>query len=263
MMQASKDGFFYVLDRTNGQAALGEEVRARELGEARRSHDGTPGREQGESVHRQEGKVVFRRTSARTTGSRCPSVRSRGSCTSRPRRRPGFTVTRRNTSIIRWRGISRRAPRPSGRPAPTTCPSTGYLLAWNPITNTAAWRVDHATAWNGGVLSTAGNLVVARRGGRQVRHLSRSNRHEVVGDADSDRRGSGTHQLFGRRRAVHRGRGRLVRFDGDHRLVQVPSDPRHADADIGCSSSAALRHCRRRRRAPCQRFPTVEGHACR
>ncbi len=35
----------------------------------------------------------------------------------------------------------------------------GRLLAWNPATQSEAWRVEHNGAWNGGILSTAGNLV--------------------------------------------------------------------------------------------------------
>lgn len=35
----------------------------------------------------------------------------------------------------------------------------GYLLAWNPKTQQEVWRAPHSTSWNGGVLSTAGNLV--------------------------------------------------------------------------------------------------------
>jgi len=38
--------------------------------------------------------------------------------------------------------------------------NVGYLLAWNPVTNTEAWRVPHETDWNGGILSTAGNLLI-------------------------------------------------------------------------------------------------------
>jgi quinohemoprotein ethanol dehydrogenase len=38
-------------------------------------------------------------------------------------------------------------------------PYKGYLLAWNPVTQKEAWRVEHAGIWNGGTLSTAGNLV--------------------------------------------------------------------------------------------------------
>jgi len=35
----------------------------------------------------------------------------------------------------------------------------GRLLAWDPIKQQEAWRVEHRGPWNGGTLSTAGNLV--------------------------------------------------------------------------------------------------------
>lgn len=35
----------------------------------------------------------------------------------------------------------------------------GRLLAWDPVAQKEVWRVEHAGPWNGGVLSTAGNLV--------------------------------------------------------------------------------------------------------
>ena len=35
----------------------------------------------------------------------------------------------------------------------------GYLSAWDPIAQTERWRISYAGSWNGGVLSTAGNLV--------------------------------------------------------------------------------------------------------
>ena len=39
----------------------------------------------------------------------------------------------------------------------------GHLAAWDPVTQTEKWRVDHSQSWNGGVLSTAGNLVFQGR----------------------------------------------------------------------------------------------------
>ncbi len=36
----------------------------------------------------------------------------------------------------------------------------GYLLAWDPVNKKAAWRVEHRGPGNGGVLATAGNLVM-------------------------------------------------------------------------------------------------------
>ncbi len=41
--------------------------------------------------------------------------------------------------------------------------ATGHLAAWDPVRQAEAWRVQHAAAWNGGVLSTAGNLVFQGR----------------------------------------------------------------------------------------------------
>jgi quinohemoprotein ethanol dehydrogenase len=35
----------------------------------------------------------------------------------------------------------------------------GYLIAWNPVTQKEAWRVQHRGLWNGGTLATAGGLV--------------------------------------------------------------------------------------------------------
>jgi mono/diheme cytochrome c family protein len=37
--------------------------------------------------------------------------------------------------------------------------SKGELVAWDPVTQTARWRVSHALPSNGGVLATAGDLV--------------------------------------------------------------------------------------------------------
>ena len=35
----------------------------------------------------------------------------------------------------------------------------GYLLAWDPVQQKEAWRVPYGNPWNGGTLATAGNLV--------------------------------------------------------------------------------------------------------
>src|SRR2546422_3555699 len=35
----------------------------------------------------------------------------------------------------------------------------GFLLAWDPVNQKERWRVPYASFWNGGTLTTAGNLV--------------------------------------------------------------------------------------------------------
>jgi quinohemoprotein ethanol dehydrogenase len=37
--------------------------------------------------------------------------------------------------------------------------SRGFLIAWDPVQQREAWRVEHKGAWNGGTLATAGGLV--------------------------------------------------------------------------------------------------------
>src|SRR5947209_15959006 len=35
----------------------------------------------------------------------------------------------------------------------------GRLIAWDPVKQKEVWRVEHVSPWNGGTLTTAGNLV--------------------------------------------------------------------------------------------------------
>ncbi|HEU4733847.1 MAG TPA: PQQ-dependent dehydrogenase, methanol/ethanol family [Kofleriaceae bacterium] len=42
---------------------------------------------------------------------------------------------------------------------PPTSKPFGRLLAWDPVAQREVWRVEHVSPWNGGTLTTAGNLV--------------------------------------------------------------------------------------------------------
>lgn len=44
----------------------------------------------------------------------------------------------------------------------------GALLAWDPVAGKPRWQVEHTGPWNGGVLSTAGNLVFQGNAGGQL-----------------------------------------------------------------------------------------------
>ena len=44
-------------------------------------------------------------------------------------------------------------------PTPPKNPAFGRLLAWDPVKQKEAWRVEYVAPWNGGTLTTAGNLV--------------------------------------------------------------------------------------------------------
>ena len=46
--------------------------------------------------------------------------------------------------------------------------TTGSLLAWNPVTQKPVWRADHPVSSAGGVLATAGNIVVQGTGANTI-----------------------------------------------------------------------------------------------
>ena len=49
---------------------------------------------------------------------------------------------------------------------------SGELIAWNPVKQEKVWSVDYPSIWNGGTLATAGNLVFQGTAGGQVRAYS-------------------------------------------------------------------------------------------
>ncbi len=61
--------------------------------------------------------------------------------------------------------------------------SHGYLKAWNPSTAEIAWSFKHDNIWNGGVLATAGNLVFQGAGDGVLR-AHRSDTGEVLWSAN-------------------------------------------------------------------------------
>jgi len=46
-----------------------------------------------------------------------------------------------------------------GAAGPPPAPPSGHLLAWDPVNQEERWRVEYDDMWNGGTLTTAGNLV--------------------------------------------------------------------------------------------------------
>ena len=61
--------------------------------------------------------------------------------------------------------------------------SHGHLKAWNPSTGEVAWSYKHSNVWNGGVLATAGNLVFQGAGDGVLR-AHQSDSGEVLWSAN-------------------------------------------------------------------------------
>ena len=86
-----------------------------------------------------------------------------------------------------------------------------YLLAWDPVQQAPAWRIEYPGPSNGGTLTTAGNLVVQGTAGGDLVIYRADDGKRLWSFHGADRRAGGPRQLRGRRRAIHRGAGGLGR----------------------------------------------------
>lgn len=158
LMQAPKNGFFYVLDRETGELLSAEPFvpvnwashidmetgRPVELPEARYEDAPfimTPGILGGHNWHPmsynpQTGLVYI----------------------------PAQTMWFRYTHDPNFEFIEGKVSVGTLRSNETIPKNEGHLLAWDPVAQEERWRVPRKDMWNGGVLSTAGNLVFQGRG---------------------------------------------------------------------------------------------------
>ena len=156
LLHAPKNGFFYVIDRETGELLSAEKFAEVELGRARRPEDRPARRGQGPrlpqaSQAREAGAARRAQLAADVVQ---PEDRARlhpgaGRSGALPRRegfkyRPGDWNT--GTDMAVYTEFPREI-------------AGGSLLAWDPVRQKEAWRVVHKGPWNGGTLTTAGNLV--------------------------------------------------------------------------------------------------------
>jgi len=154
LMQANKNGFFYVLDRTSGALISAKAIvpvswasgvdlktgRPIENKEARYSDTGKP-------VDVKPGPLGAHNWQPMAFNSKTGLVYI-----------PAQQVPMHYTPLpilpiapIGWNlGVA---------PAALTAQNEGFLLAWDPVRQREAWRVTYKGPWNGGVVTTAGNIV--------------------------------------------------------------------------------------------------------
>ena len=131
------------------------------------------------------------------------------------------------------------------------------------MTQKERWRSISASAWNGGVLSTAGNLVFQGNVGGEFVAYDASRRQEAVGVPGANRRRRGARDLHDRRRAVRRGDrglGRRLRDLGRRCVTHARTcnEPRRVlvfklGGSASCPSRLALAALANRRRSSATR----------
>lgn len=164
LLQAPKNGFFYVLDRLTGELLSAEKYAAVNWA----SHiDKTSGRPvKAENAHYQEkprltlpaplGAHNWHPMSYNpTTGlvyfsaQEVPYVYSNDASYE-------FITGQWNTGVD---AVTADLPEDPLKLAQFAANMHGFLLAWDPVRQQEVWRYQQVSAWNGGTLSTAGNLV--------------------------------------------------------------------------------------------------------
>ncbi|MCP4828092.1 MAG: PQQ-binding-like beta-propeller repeat protein, partial [Proteobacteria bacterium] len=164
LMQAPKNGFFYVLDRTNGELISAQNY----VDITWATHvDMTTGRpvEEPAARYREEPYLVFPSylgghnwhpmSFNPSTGLVYIPVLDFPANYGQPesfRYTPGSGNTGTD-------GIAGSLPDSQADRNAMRALMQGRLLAWDPVAQKEAWRVEHRGPWNGGTLATAGNLV--------------------------------------------------------------------------------------------------------
>ena len=162
LLHAPKNGFFYVIDRTDGKLLSAEkfvEVTWAEGYDANGRPIEAPGARYKDkewetipsaygahnwhpmSYSPQTGLVYIPAQGVPLVIQRDPEFKLNTHVIGRPHSNLGWNL-----------GVLLSATPPKAKPF-------GHLLAWDPVKQKEAWRQEHLSPWNGGTLATAGNLV--------------------------------------------------------------------------------------------------------
>ena len=190
LMQAPKNGFFYVLDRVSGELLVGGQVHPGNLGEPRRPPDRTAGRNR-------RRRLEPRDTADHPGAVRRPQLAPDGV---QPEHGAGLhpgdaadghlhAVARipHDRQVHAARDVlepRRRLERIHEVDLRTVAAVPGLAAArpwlpesWDPVARRTRWEIEHPAFWNGGLLTTAGNLLFQGTGdGRFVAYAADTGR---------------------------------------------------------------------------------------
>jgi quinohemoprotein ethanol dehydrogenase len=158
-MTAPKNGFLYVIDRTNGK--LLKAIRIAEKITWASGIDMTTGRpiELPEARY-PDGKMFAIWPSPRGAHSWMPSAFSpKTGLIYIPQIEHGINIDDKGLTKDNWKPFGVNFGPPTGDPLD----NRSALVAWDPSTGKQAWKVDQPGGWTGGALATAGGLVFQGR----------------------------------------------------------------------------------------------------
>lgn len=156
LMQAPKNGFFYVLDRETGELLSAEKFGKVTWAERIDMATGRPVEVPGARYEKEP--VVMWPSPFGAHNWHPMSFNPQTGLVYIPYQEVPGTYSNEGKSFVRREAFNTG----SGSSEILELPrefTSGALIAWDPVTQSAAWRVEHPNHWNGGTLSTAGNLV--------------------------------------------------------------------------------------------------------
>lgn len=169
LMQAPKNGFFYVIDRTNGKLInAGQFIPGVNWASGYDLKTGRP-IENPEARYYKTGKPFLAVPSAIAAHNWQPmSFSPQTGLAYVPAQSVGSAYLNPSSPLDEAKPIGFNVgqdlgnamyPRDAAAVKAAIAGATGSLVAWDPVANKPRWKVDYPTPWNGGTMTTAGNLV--------------------------------------------------------------------------------------------------------
>jgi quinohemoprotein ethanol dehydrogenase len=154
LMQANKNGFFYVIDRKTGQLISAKNFTPVTWASGVDQKTGRP---------IESPDIRYDRTGKRA--NLLPGALGAHSWQAMAfNPKTGLVYIPAQEIPMQYEAVKDFQPAPIGwnvATATTNPPNVkGYLLAWDPVNQREVWRANYLGPWNGGVLATAGDLVV-------------------------------------------------------------------------------------------------------
>jgi quinohemoprotein ethanol dehydrogenase len=153
LMQAPKNGFFYVLDRVTGKVLSAEKYVFANWASHIDLETGRPVLT-GLADYSLQERYVFPSVAGGHNWQPMSYSRNTG-LVYIPSRDVGWIFNEAGDKWFQW-GVDNLDELSAGQDIPD---NSGYLKAWNPVTQKLAWQMEIPNVWNSGVLSTAGGLV--------------------------------------------------------------------------------------------------------
>jgi quinohemoprotein ethanol dehydrogenase len=157
LMQAPKNGFFYVLDRATGELISAEAYVTVTWAKGVDKKTGRPIEAPG--IRFKDGPAIIQPGPLGGHNWQPMSFNPQTGLVYIPAQETIFGYTQQKNFKFDKNGKWNTGVDFALVKDPPTALPTGHLLAWDPVAQKERWRVPYIVMWNGGTLTTAGNLV--------------------------------------------------------------------------------------------------------